>query len=138
VSKKAERSDGNACFVCGPENPDGLQIQFRMEDGLCRAEFTPPERYAGYAGVTHGGIIFALLDDVMANWLYLQGERAYTGRSDIRFREPAPTGATLLLEGELIKRKGRLANLKGRVMAAETQLVVAEATATFIVIEDET
>ena len=134
--KQTERSDGNRCFVCGPENPDGLQIKFRMDDDLCKAEFTPTKEYCGYDGVTHGGILFSLLDDVMANWLYLQGERAYTAKCELRFREPAPIGKTLLLEGGLINRKGRFVNLSGRAVLAETGKIVAEATAKFMVVQE--
>jgi len=130
------RSDGNGCFVCGQDNQEGLQVVFRIEDGKCRAAYTPPDKYCGYDGVTHGGILFSLLDDVMANWLFLQGERAYTGKCEIRFREPAPTGKRILLEGELISRKGQIAKLKGRAWLADNDQLLAEATATFMIISD--
>lgn len=130
------RDDANSCFVCGPDNPDGLRIAFRIEDGLCKAEYTPPQKYCGYDEVTHGGILFSLLDDVMANYLFLQGERAYTARCEIRYREPAPIGGRILLEGELLERKGRRALLAGRAINAATGKVMAETTATFMVIPD--
>jgi acyl-coenzyme A thioesterase PaaI-like protein len=136
VSKQELRSDGNSCFVCGPKNAAGLQVQFRLEEGVCLAEYTPPEQYCGFDGVTHGGILFSLLDDVMANWLFLQGERAYTAKCEIRFREPAVIGERLLLEGELLSRKGRIAKLAGRARHADSGQVLAEATATFVVIPD--
>ena len=136
MTNKSRPDDGNRCFVCGPDNPVGLQVEFRMENELCKAEFTPSETYCGYDGITHGGIVFSLLDDVMANWLYLQGEHAHTARCELRFREPAPTGGKLLLEGELVKRKGRHVQLTGRAVLAENGKLVAEATATFMVIPD--
>ena len=75
MTEIASRSDSNTCFICGPDNPDGLQVEFRMDGDLCKAEYTPPAKHCGYEGVTHGGIIFSLLDDVMANWLYLLANR---------------------------------------------------------------
>jgi len=128
-----KRNDANRCFVCGPDNPAGLRVVFRLEDDLCKAEYTPNELQCGYDGIIHGGILFSLLDDVMANWLFLQGERAYTGKCEIRYREPAITGTRLLLEGELLSRKGRHAKLAGRVMHPEDRRLLAEAAATFIV-----
>ncbi len=130
------RDAANGCFVCGQANQEGLQVQFRIEDGVCRAEYTPPVKYCGFDGVTHGGILFSLLDDVMANWLFLQGERAYTGKCDIRFRKPAAIGERLLLEGELISRKGRFVKLIGRAHQADSGQLLAEANATFVVIPD--
>ncbi len=136
MSEARGRPDANHCFVCGPDNPDGLRIEYRMDGDLCRAAFTPGGAYVGYDEMTHGGIIFSALDDVMANWLFLQGERAHTARCELRFREPTPPGGKLLLEGELIKRKGRFANLAGRAVLADTGQLVAEATATFMVLPD--
>jgi len=135
MNQSVGREDANHCFVCGPDNPQGLQVSFRMEGDLCKAEYTPPANYCGYDGVTHGGILFSLLDDVMANWLFLQGERAYTGKCEIRFREPLATGTRLFLESRLISRKGRMAKLEGRAMTSDGK-VVAETTASFIVIKD--
>ena len=57
-TSSSERDDANHCFVCGPHNPVGLQVSFRLEEGLCKAEYTASEYQCGYDGVTHGGIIF--------------------------------------------------------------------------------
>lgn len=132
------RPDANGCFVCGPDNPIGLKIPFRLEDGVCRAEFTPEPAHQGYDGVTHGGIVFSVLDDVMANWLFLKGVRAYSARSEIRYRDPLPIGTPLLLEGRLKKKKGRFVVLEGRAIRAEDGRTVAEAESTFHVVEDGT
>ena len=83
-------SPANRCFVCGPGNPDGLQVRFRLEGDVCRAEFVPARNHGGYDGVTHGGILFSLLDDVMANWVFLQGEQCFTARAEVRYRRALP------------------------------------------------
>lgn len=133
---KRPRSDANRCFVCGPDNPNGLQIHFRMDGELCRAQYTPTPDQCGYDDVVHGGILFSLLDDVMANCLFLQGMRAYTAKCEIRFRAPAQTGERLLLEGELLNRSGRRAKLVGRARRAADNKVVAETEGTFIIVPD--
>jgi len=127
------QSDGNNCFVCGPGNPIGLGVKFRLEDGVCRAEFTPGPEHMGYDQVTHGGIVFSLLDDVMANWIWLQGERCFTGKAEIRYRTELPIGTNVRLEGRCLKRKGRLAQMEGKVIRAEDDVVVAEATGSFMI-----
>lgn len=126
--------NGNNCFVCGQNNARGMQISFRLQGGKCLGEYTPPEHFCGFDGVTHGGIVFSLLDDAMANWLYLQGENAYTGKCEIRYREPAATGQKYLLEAEQQSRKGRIAKMAGRILHPDDQRVIAEANATFVVI----
>ena len=78
-SSRAPRP-AHECFVCGPDNPIGLHLVFRLEDDACVSEFTPGPNHVGYPGVVHGGMIYSALDDVMANWLYLRGARAYTAK----------------------------------------------------------
>ena len=127
------RTSANRCFVCGPGNPAGLNVRFHMDGEVCRAEFTPKDAHVGYDGVTHGGILFSLLDDVMANIIFLGGERCYTARAETRYRQPLPVGAPVRLEGRLQRRKGRLAVCEGLVLRQDSGEVVAEATASFIV-----
>ena len=35
----------NNCFVCGPDNPIGLRIQFHMHNDICHGSFTPSENH---------------------------------------------------------------------------------------------
>ena len=129
-------SEANGCFVCGSANPIGLGVKFRLEtsgdEQVCHAEFTPQKIHAGYDEVTHGGIIFSLLDDVMANWVWLQGEQCFTARAEVRYRAALPIGTPIRLEGRCAKRKGRLAQMEGRVIRIDDESVVAESTAAFM------
>ena len=126
------RSDANNCFVCGPENPVGLRVDFRMDGPLCRGEFTPGGDHVGYDGMIHGGILYSLLDDVMANWFFLQGGRGHTGRCEIRYRDALPVGVTVRLEAQLVRQKGRLLVLAGKASREDTGAVVAETQGSFM------
>ncbi|MFT7305896.1 MAG: acyl-coenzyme A thioesterase PaaI-like protein, partial [Candidatus Azotimanducaceae bacterium] len=126
------RTDANTCFVCGPGNPDGLQLVFRLEDDLCLSEFTPGKNHCGYDGVTHGGLIFSALDDVMANWIFLKGIRAYTAKCEIRYKAPLPTGTAVILIGECLRQKARLVQMKGTMVRADDSTTVAETEASFM------
>ncbi|HIF74841.1 MAG TPA: PaaI family thioesterase [Porticoccaceae bacterium] len=126
------RTDGNRCFVCGPGNNIGLKLVFRIEDDVCRSEFSPDDMHCGYDGVTHGGIIFSVLDDVMANWIHLKGIRAYTAKCDIRYKDNLPTGTQVNLEGHCIKQRGRLIVMEGKMFRADTNEIVAETQASFM------
>ena len=125
--------DGNHCFVCGPANPIGLGVAFRLENDVCKAEFTPAAQHMGYDNVTHGGIVFSLLDDVMANWIWLRGEQCFTARAEVRYRAPLPIGTRVLLEGHCVKRKGRLAQMEGKVLRADDGELVAQASGAFMI-----
>jgi acyl-coenzyme A thioesterase PaaI-like protein len=134
--EKRGRPDANRCFVCGPNNPRGLNITYRMDGDVCRATFIPGQHHVGYDDMAHGGILYSVLDDVMANWLFLQGVRAHTAKCEIRYRAAVPIGTELRLEGRLIKRKGRMAILEGQVCRAEDGKAVADAQASFMIVSD--
>ena len=126
-------ASANRCFVCGPSNKSGLHVRFELDGAVCRAEFTPRDVHVGYDGVTHGGILFSLLDDVMANTIFLGGERCFTARAEVRYRQPLPVGTPVCLEGWLRHRKGRLAVCEGRILRRADGRLVAEATGSFLI-----
>lgn len=126
------RDDANHCFVCGPANPIGLQLTFRLDGDVCRSEYTPAPDHCGYDGVTHGGLIYSALDDVMANWIFLKGVRAYTAKCDIRYKASLPTGVTVDLEGHCLKERGRLVQMLGRMIRRDNGEVIAETEASFM------
>ena len=126
------RSNAHHCLVCGEKNPIGLHAHFRLENDVCLGEFTPDERHMGYPGVTHGGIIFSLLDDVMANWWFIKGTNCFTAKAEVRYREQLTIGTPVRLEGRCIKQKGRLAIMEGKVVRIADDVVLAEATGHFM------
>ena len=132
-------SPANRCFVCGPDNVSGLNIRFRMDGDVCRGAFTPGTDHVGYDGVTHGGILFCLLDDVMANVIFLNSprgpgaERCYTAKAEVRYRQALPVGTPVRLEGWLTRRRGRLAICEGKVLRQDDGSVVAESEGSFMI-----
>lgn len=100
---------------------------------MCHAEWTSSNEYMGYEGVTHGGILFCLLDDVMANLLFLRGEVCVTAKADVRFHEPLGINEKIRLRGRLVKRRGKLAIMEGTAIRASDQTLIASSTAHFVV-----
>lgn len=127
------RGDADNCFVCGQHNPIGLRIAFTLDGEVCRGRFTPGPNHAGFDQVTHGGIVFSALDDVMANWLFLQGARGFTAKCEIRYRQPLPVGTEVALSCRLKQRKGRLMQLESTAERVDDGSLVASAEASFMV-----
>lgn len=120
------------CFACGQENPVGLRIAFTLDNGVVTAEFAANENHVGYENTVHGGIIYAALDDVMANVLYLQNIKAHTARCEIRYRRPLEVGHTVRLRGWIENERRRLFLLKGEARLADGDDLVADAEASFM------
>src|SRR5260370_39546116 len=52
----------NACWGCGPANPNGLHIRSFTKNGEVVAEWKPEKKYEAFNGVLNGGIICKFLD----------------------------------------------------------------------------
>jgi acyl-coenzyme A thioesterase PaaI-like protein len=123
------------CFVCGVSNPVGLRLAFyEGEPGKVVADWTPSERYQGYPGVVHGGIVASALDEAAGRTVMSATAPRFmvTVSLSVKYRLPVPVGETLRLSGELIRDFGRLAHaraelrLPGGEVAAEAEVHLAE------------
>ncbi len=132
MTSKSLAEAATMCFACGPDNPIGLQIKFQLRDGKCSGVFTPGETHVGYKNTVHGGIIYAALDDVMANVLYLQDMKAHTAKCEIRYRKALEVGQTINLTGWIEQERRRLVVLKGEARTASDDALVADCEASFM------
>ncbi|PAW72220.1 MAG: hypothetical protein B9S33_22895, partial [Pedosphaera sp. Tous-C6FEB] len=54
-----------SCFVCGESNAHGLKLRFTADGQRVHTWFTPRAEHIGFKGVTHGGILATVLDEIM-------------------------------------------------------------------------
>jgi uncharacterized protein (TIGR00369 family) len=129
----------NHCFGCGPDNPAGLRLTFEAgPDGTVRGACAIPERFQGYQGVVHGGILATLLDEAMAHAvLRATAGNAATAQLEVRYRRPARVGETLRLEASVTRISGRRIHAQGRI-CGEDGAVRAEGEALFLRVERAT
>lgn len=111
------------CFVCGPENPIGLRLSFSFDGDRYVTRFTPGREHQGYAGITHGGIISTVLDEVMARLVHVKGHQAVTAELTVRLRKPAPTGQELVFQGWIVGERGRILDCAAEARSASGELV---------------
>jgi acyl-coenzyme A thioesterase PaaI-like protein len=123
-------SPNNLCFVCGPGNPVGLRMRFDQIDGVTRSQVTVDRWLQGWEGITHGGIIAAILDEAMAYSLFFEGVQGLTGRMELRYRAPTYPGDLLTVEASIARDSRRVADVEGRIRCEGR--VVAEACARFM------
>jgi acyl-coenzyme A thioesterase PaaI-like protein len=121
------------CFVCGRENPAGLQAQFTSDGKHIFCTYTPRDEYQGYPGVVHGGILCALLDETLGRTCFLIGDDNWmvTAKMEVRFKAPVPTGKPVTAMGEIVRDRGRLLESHGEIRLEDGTLAL-EANATFV------
>jgi len=129
-----------SCFICGVENPFGLQLRFyESAPGEVSAEINVPEHYQGYPGIVHGGVVAAMLDEVSGRSLMMSADKPrfmFTGRLNIRYRKNVPTGQPLRLVGRAGADKGRSATATGAIYNQDGDLL-AEADVLLVNVPDE-
>ncbi|MEA3345296.1 MAG: PaaI family thioesterase [Chloroflexota bacterium] len=126
----------NMCFGCGKDNPAGFHLRFHQEDGEAVAEFVPDERYQGWEGIMHGGLISTLLDEAIGYAAYYRGIiPIVTARMEVRFHRPIPIGQKVLIRAKIIQARRKLADAQATVKLADGPMA-AEATALLYITAD--
>ncbi len=121
------------CFCCGKDNPIGLKLDFTWDNGIARAEFTQNERYQGWSGILHGGIISCLLDEGLTYATYFSGLDCITAKMQVRLRRPTLIGEPLVITSSIAKQSRRLIETRA-TLSLKDGTTVAEGTATMFVI----
>ena len=130
--------DDHHCFGCGRLNPHGLRLAFYQgENGSLWAPWTPDQKHEGYTGIAHGGVITAVLDEVMAWTVYAKEIWAVTGKINVTFRKPVVMGVPARAIGRIVADRGRVLEMAAALHRTEDDLLLAEATATFIRVPED-
>lgn len=116
------------CYVCGSENPRGLRVCFDVEAGVVSARFVPHRDHCGYHDRVHGGVMAALLDEVMG-WAPSAIKRRFCVAAEIiiRYLKPLPIGQAVTIRGEMTADRRRLWEARGEI-ADDAGIVYARGT----------
>ena len=108
-----KQPNSRMCFICGLENPFGLQLKiYEVEQGTIETTYTPPEHYQSYPGILHGGIVATILDEISGRAHMgdpSQPRFMYTAKLEVKYRKNVPIGKPLHIVGKAGKTKGRTA-----------------------------
>jgi len=128
------------CFVCGLENVHGLQLAFYREgEDSIVVNYTVPERFQGYPGVVHGGIVTTMLDEILGRVFMFDDPNRFmfTAKLTTRYRHPVPIGEPLKMVGSVVKDRGRIAEAKAELFGPDGDLL-AEAEGLLVALPEDT
>ena len=118
------------CIICGMENPLGLKATFyELEDSSVASIFTYKSEHQSYPDRTHGGMIAALLDELMGRTLWITEPDTFgvTTSISVTFRKPVPLGKKLKAHAVMtfnsrlgFTTKGELYDMDGTLLAEAT------------------
>ncbi|ABX04131.1 MAG TPA: PaaI family thioesterase [Herpetosiphon sp.] len=128
--------DSQACFVCGKNNPSGLQLDFFEEEKTVITRFVSTALHQGWPGFVHGGIIATILDETLGRVGFLIDAWTMTGRFEVRYRQPAPIDQEITFTASMVRDRGRALEVEGFAQLPDGT-IVAEATGLYMRVSPE-
>ncbi|HUQ77707.1 MAG TPA: PaaI family thioesterase [Patescibacteria group bacterium] len=125
------------CFACGDLNEHGLHLELHVDGDRCWTELALPERFQGWDGIAHGGIICTILDEVMAWSLAATDNWGLTARMNVEFKRPVRLGDPVRGEGWITATRRRLIDTAANLVDLTTGDVLAAATGTYVAADAE-
>lgn len=117
-----KQPNAKQCFVCGTDNSNGLQMSFYDDnhETVC-STVTIDDRFQGYPGIVHGGILATMLDEVVGRVAMIGDHHHFmmTVNLKVQYRHPVPLNMALRVEGKVIKMRGRIGKAHGEVILAD-------------------
>ncbi|CAN5282150.1 PaaI family thioesterase [soil metagenome] len=121
------------CMVSGQANPMGVGMTVRREGDRAIAEVHLGAAFEGAPLRAHGGVVAAILDDVMGYVLLLHRTPAFTGRLTVTYLSATPVQADLIATAWLDRREDRKLHIAGTLETA-AGMAIARAEGLFIAV----
>lgn len=128
-----KQSNSYNCLICGIDNPLGLKAHFyEMENKMLVGIFESNYFHQSYPDRMHGGMISAILDEVMVRsiWILEPTTWGVTIELNVKFRQPVPIGHNLKAIGMITRNTKRIFSAVGFIID-EHNNILAESRANF-------
>ncbi len=113
-------------------NAGGLGLVLHVEPGRAWIEAALEQRFEGWDGVIHGGILCSILDEVMAWALVGDDNWGVTARMAVEFRRPVTVGLPIRAEGWITRARRRIFDTEGHIVDATSGIELATARGVFV------
>jgi len=109
--------DDRFCFVCGQDNPDGLQVTPEVDSALHSAsiKLIIPKKYQGWNGIAHGGILSTLFDEAAIYACLEIAPQLVTTEINLKYRKPVPVETPIEVSARVVKQDRRRLRVEGEI-----------------------
>jgi uncharacterized protein (TIGR00369 family) len=121
-------NNDNGCFICGEDNPYGFQLKPILDRAAQCAtlELQIPQRFQGWQGLAHGGILAALLDEVSVHACMSENTQFVTAGINIRYLKPVPVEQPIRVVAKVCTVKRRKLTVAAELYSAGVLCATAE------------
>lgn len=120
------------CFVCGPENPAGLGLDWYFTNGRVHTSFRFGRAQQGPRNHVHGGAAAAVLDEAMGAAIWKAGHQVLAANLNVDYRRPVPVETHVAVEAWLDGVEGRKARARALLHLVGSGDVLVEARGLFV------
>lgn len=113
-----------------------MRLDLHIERGRSWTELTYEDRFQGWEGIAHGGILATILDEVMAWALVGEGGWGLTARLAIDFKRPVSVGQALRAEGWITRSRRRIVDTEGEIRDATADDVLVRARGVYVAADE--
>jgi uncharacterized protein (TIGR00369 family) len=124
------------CFICGPDNPEGMGLDWYASEGRIHSTVTFTEAHQGPRNHAHGGAAAAVLDEAMGAAVWKAGHQVLAANLNVDFRRPVPLGSEVRVEAWMEGVSGRKAFARAQLVLPDTGAVLVEARGLFVSVPD--
>lgn len=120
--------DDQNCFICGSKNEIGLKAKFECDhiNHTASTKLVIDEKYQGWQGVIHGGIIAALLDETSFYACMGISMKLVTAELNIRYHKPLQTGSEVIVSAKLKEQKRNILFVEAKIESNNILIAKAE------------
>ncbi len=125
------------CFACNEQVERGLKLKFWFAEEQVFTFYTIPGAYDGFPGITHGGIVAAILDETAA-WALnvLLKKMGFTQNMTINYLKPVMSNIPIFSVGSIGTNEADHVIVHSHIQTLN-DMVVVEANSTWRLIEIE-
>ncbi len=121
------QNNSKNCMICGMENPFSLKAPFYiLDDGSVASVVTFKSVHQSYPDRTHGGMVSALLDELMGRALWVKEPEMFgvTTTLNITYRKPTPLDRPVKARAYLTFNSSRGMVAVGQIYDMDNNLLV--------------
>jgi acyl-coenzyme A thioesterase PaaI-like protein len=125
------------CFACGSLSEHGMRLDLHVDGDRCWTELELADRFQGWDGIAHGGIVCTILDEVMAWSLAATDNWGLTARMTVDFKRPVRLGIPIRAEGWMTRQRRRLVDTAARLVDVASGELLATAEAVYVAADEQ-
>jgi acyl-coenzyme A thioesterase PaaI-like protein len=125
------------CFGCSTANDAGLKLPFVRRGDVLLSFYAIPDRFHGAPGISHGGIVATIFDEVScASVFFVKNRYVVTGELSVRYEQPCLVETEIEFSARIVDDShAKYAVVEGT--AKDRQTVVARCRGKFFYAERE-